>query len=187
MKKFVLVSIMFSLILLLVGCGTTKPQDPGTVIQNELEDAPKWVLQGHGSDQDLIYGVGSATGTRNVALARSSALGRARTEISRQLDLKVKAMLKDYQATTTGGEYFGTVANDEQHIVDVAKQVVDLNLSGTYQEDTWISQTGTMYVLVSLDVEHFKNAVNDMQSLSEDIRAAVVERAEAAFQELDDQ
>ena len=187
MRRLVSFIPLVALLMMLTSCATTKPEDPGTVIQNELEDAPGWVLQGHGDEKELIYGVGSATGTRNVALARSTALGRARTEIGRQLDLMVKAMLKDYQATTTGGEYFGTVANDEQHIVDVSKQVVDINLSGTTQQDTWISHTGTMYVLVSLDVEHFKDAVNNMQTLSEEIRTAVVERAENAFQELDDE
>jgi len=39
----------------------------------------------------------------NVALARSAAEGRARTELARSLQTRVKAMLKDYQAATQGG------------------------------------------------------------------------------------
>ena len=38
---------------------------------------------------------------------------------------------------------------------------------------------------MALDVERFKDAVKSMQNLSEEIRAAVTERAEKSFAELD--
>ena len=168
-----------------VGCGSTGPKDPGSVIEKELDGAPDWVMEGKGADGARIYGVGAVAGTRNVALARSTAQGRGRTEIARSLELRVKSMLKDYQSTTTGGEFFARSANDEQHIEDVAKQVTDLTLSGTRQEDHWISDSGTLYVLMSLDVENFKEAVDSMSQLSEEVREAVRERADDAFRELD--
>lgn len=179
-------TVLFTFALVaLVGCGSTGPKEPGSVIEKELDGAPDWVLKGKGADGKQIYGVGAVGGTRNVALARSTAQGRGRTEIARSLEVTVQSMLKDYQSTTSGGEYFGRAANDEQHIEDTAKQITDITLSGTRQDDHWISDTGTLYVLMALDVEDFKGAVDSMGQLNEDVREAVKERADAAFEELD--
>jgi len=155
------------------------------VVSEELDGAPEWVLKGRDDKDKTISASGSMAGTNNVALARSGALGRARTELSRQLSLSVKAMLKDYQATVTGGGAFGEAADDEQYIEDVSKQLTELNLTGTRQEDTWISKTGTYYVLVSLDLDSFKDTVQRMSDLSEEVRRAVSGRAEKAFADLD--
>lgn len=173
------------------GCGGTKAKTPATVIANEFDGAPCWVTKGgscYGKDGDkakYVWGVGSVGGTRNTGLARESALGRARTDIARSLQTRVWAMLKDYQSTTTGGEEFGKSAADEQHIVDVSKQITDLTLSGTEMVDSWISNSGTFWALARLDVEGFKDAVGRMNQLSESVRQAVVQRADKAFEELD--
>jgi hypothetical protein len=170
-------------------CASSQP--PPKVEKSEFDGAPKWVTQGCSAywgekkGEKKICGVGSATGTRNISLARTAAQGRARTEIARSLQVQVQSMLKDYQATTTGGQEFGKSASDEQHIVDVSKQITDTTLAGTEQVDTWISPNGTMWVLVALDVEGFKGAIQKMGQLSESVRKAVVERADKAFDELD--
>ena len=77
-----------------------------------------------------------------------------------------------------------TAANDEQHIVDVSKQITDTTLSGTEPKDSWISDSGTLYILMCADIEKFKDAVSKMGQLSESVRKAVVERADKAFDEL---
>jgi hypothetical protein len=173
------------------GCAATKPKPPATVVHEELAGAPCWVTKGGGcyfKEPDrakYVCGVGSVGGTRNVGLAREAAMGRARTEIARSLAVRVASMLKDYQATTTGGAEFGTSAADEQHIVDVSKQITDMTISGTEIVDSWTSGTGTYYALCRLDVDGFKDAVRRMKNLSESVRQAVVDRADKAFEELD--
>ena len=172
------------------GCSSVTP--PSEAMPGEFAGAPDWVVQGcRGSGEakngDALCGVGSIGGTRNIALARTAAVGRGRTEIARTLQVKVKAMLKDYQATTTGGAGFGNEMNDEQHLEDVSKQITQLSLSGTEMRDTWISQTGTVYALVVLDVEKFENQISSMNQLSEQVRLAVQTRARRAFQELDEE
>ena len=192
-RIFVLLAVVALAIgtVMFAGCGGTQPKTPANVVTNELDGAPCWVTKGGactGKDGDkakFVYGVGSVNGTRNVGLAREAALGRARTDIARSLQTRVEAMLKDYQATTTGGEQFGTAANDDQHIVDVSKQITDLSLSGTAMVDSWISKSGSFWVLARLDVDGFKDAVGRMNQLSEAVRQAVVERADKAFSELD--
>jgi hypothetical protein len=170
---------------------SSAPQESEMPTEGPLANAPPWVVKGGhaywGDESDgHISGVGSAEGTRNKALARTMAIGRARTEISRSLATKVTAMLKDYQSTTTGGAEFGESANDEQHIEDVSKQITETTLSGTTPMDTWWSPDGTIYVLVAMDYENFSEAVAKMNQLSEGVRKAVQERAEEAFTELDE-
>ena len=179
-------------VLLAAGCSAHQPpRQLSSAASAERDGAPCWVakggtcLQKDSSKRRHVYGVGSVTGTRNVGLAREAALARARTEIARTLQTQVKAMLKDYQATTTGGPGFAIEASDEQHIADVSRQITDLTLSGTELADSWISDTGATYVLCRLDVEGFKGTVQRMGELSEAVRKAVVDRADKAFEELD--
>ena len=184
MKKSLISTVFaFALTLILASCGSAPTTQTGKAVANEFDGAPKWVLGGASTGKQ-ICGVGSANGSRNVSIMRTTAMGRGRTEIGRMLGTKVQAMLKDYQSTTTGGEEFGNAANDEQHVVDVAKQITDMTLAGTEQKDSWVSNSGTLYALMCLDVEKFLNAVSGMSQLSESVRKAVVERAEKAFDEL---
>lgn len=184
MKNFFIVSLTLVMTLFMLSCSSKENTKTGSAMKNELKGAPDWVLGG-ASSKDKICGVGSAAGTRNPSLARTAAIGRGRTAISRTLETQVNSMLKDYQATTTGGENFGNAANDEQHIVDVSKQITQNTISGAEQNKTWIADTGTLYVLVCVDVEKFKDSVNKMSQLNEAVREAVVERADKAFEELD--
>ena len=191
MKTFLAVSAAASLLVVSAGCAST-PEPPGNHVRDELAGAPDWVRKGCGNfwddeDDRKICGVGSVGGTRNAGLARSGALARARTEIARTLQVQVESMLKDYQATTTGGQDFGAAAADDQHLVDVGRQVTDMTISGTEMVDSWISDSGTFYALVALDAERFKDAVSKMQNLSEGVRRAVIERADEAFRDLDRQ
>ena len=51
----------------------------------------------------------------------------------------------------------------------------------------WISPSGDFHILMVYDAEKFSDAVNGMRNLSEDIRQAVIERADASFRELDEE
>lgn len=186
MKKFFAIFIMvFVAAAIFTACGSSEEkQNTGSAVKNELEGAPDWVM-GNENTSKQICGVGSAAGTRNASLARTAAMGRGRTEIARTLQVQVKSMLKDYQSTTTGGEAFGQAANDEQHIEDVSKQITDTTLTGSELRKTWISNPGTLYVLMCIDLQKFKDALNNMSQLNEQVRAAVVERADKAFEALD--
>lgn len=156
-------------------------------VQNDLAGAPAWIQRGCAAywadaPERGVCGVGSASGTRNIALATSTAEGRGRTAIARSLGTTVRAMLKDYQATTTGGEEFGTAAADEQHIVDVSKQLTNASLRGAERRDLWISPSGVWYALVVLDLAHFQQKVWSMQELSESVRSAVAQGAAKEFE-----
>jgi hypothetical protein len=179
-------TLSLALLGVVIGCGSSPPK-PQNALQAEMVGAPKWAqgaCQLGLQNKKAICGTGSVSGMTNVALARSAAEGRARTELARSLQTRVKAMLKDYQAATQGGP--GNLTASEQHIEDVSKQITDQTLTGTRLEDTWISNAGTFWALVVLDTDAFKDSMNNMKQLDERMRAAIVKRADKAFSELDD-
>jgi hypothetical protein len=151
--------------------------------------APKWVQMGcgafFGEKKKVLCGVGAIGGMTNPGLARSAAEGRARSEIARSLQVRVKAMLNDYQAATQGGA--GNKLDNEQHVEDVSRQITNMTLSGTRLQDSWISNPGTFYALVVLDVDAFRDQLKNMNQLDEQVRDAIVQRAERKFEELDAQ
>ena len=168
--------------------GATSPDPVQGAFAGALAGAPTWVLNCTEVVEDgILCGVGSAAGTRNISLARSTAQGRGRTEIARQLNTVVQAMLTDYQATVTGGEYFGTAADDEQMVVDVSRQITDVAVSGVRQTDTWISRDGnTLYVLMELAAEAFGEALAGMAGLDAGVREYVERNRARSFEELDE-
>ena len=167
--------------------GATSPEPVQGAFAGALAGAPNWVLNCTERVADnVLCGVGSATGTRNISLARSSAQGRGRTDIARQLETNVTSMLEDYQATTTGGEYFGVAADDDQAIVDVSRQITDRAISGVRQTDTWVSSDGnTLYVLMELDADAFAEAVQGLDALDAAVRERVVRDSARAMDRMD--
>jgi uncharacterized lipoprotein NlpE involved in copper resistance len=150
-------------------------------------NAPVWIRKGcgafFGEKKKMVCGVGVIGGMTNPGLARSAAEARGRTEIATSLKVRCKSMLKDYQAAVQGGP--GNKLNNEQYVSDTSKQITDMTLSGTRLEDSYVSDKGTFYALVVLDVNAFRDQVKGMNQLDEQIRQAIVERAEQSFSELD--
>ena len=180
-------------VLTAVACSTPEPPKPpgsvAEVIPYELSGAPEWVkksCENYWDDDDDAHlcAVGAVAGTRATSLARTAAIARARTALARSIETTVQGLLKDYQATSTGGEDFGSLASDEQYITDTSKQITDISLAGTKFQNSWVAPSGTMWVLVSLDLSTFEEALKRDMSLPESERTAIAERAKEAFAEL---
>jgi hypothetical protein len=179
-----------ALLVPIAACTHAPPPPPANALALELRDAPEWVRGDcrayYKNSKDIACAVGSIGGTTNLSIARTGAEARARTALARGLQTQVKAMVKDYQATVTGGDQFNRAAADEQYVADVSKQITQQTLSGTRIDASWISSQGTYFALISLDVEAFRQALEKMTTLDESIRRAVVARADRAFRELDE-
>jgi LPP20 lipoprotein len=179
-------TLSLALLGIVVGCGSA-PAKPKNALQAELVGSPAWVrgpCQAGLPDKKAVCGKGSVSGMTNISLANSASEARARTELARSLQTRVKAMMKDYQAATQGGPENKTAS--EQHIEDVSKQITDTTLSGTRLQETWISDSGTVWALVVLDTDSFKDSLTQMKGLDDRERAAIIHRADKAFSELDD-
>ena len=196
LKKLGVVGLIFvfalGLSFSIAGCAG-KPVEPKKVVDSAYKGAPDWVKQGcyaywgEKKGAKKVCGIGSIGGSRNVSLMRTTALSRARTDIARQLGTKVKSMVKDYQATVTGGEDFGIAVSDEQYVVEATKQITNQTLVGVEQVDSWIGDDGTLWVLAAMNLEKFDGLVNQLKGLSASLRKHIEERAEKAFDELDEE
>lgn len=167
----------------LAACGQPSPK---TVLQAEIQDLPPWALgkcQETLKNKSALCASGSVQGMSSVSLARSAAEGRARTELARVLQVRVKSMLKDYQSAAQGGPDNET--STEQYIEDTSKQITDLTLSGSQVAETFVTETGTFWALVVLDVSAFKDSLQQAQSLEDAVRAGILQRADQSFQALD--
>ena len=178
---------------LLLACGGPVPEKEPVkgCLSKELQGAPQWVLvgcanMGAGRETSPICGVGSFSAPRDISTARSAAVGRARTDLARNLQVRLWALFRSVENSTSGAVDFGTSANDEQHVVDVAKEVSKITLSCTRVAATWMSKTGTLWMLVKLDPAAFSKAFSGMKGVDENVRRAVAEGAAKAFKELDE-
>ena len=170
------------------GCGGKDVTSPDEQLPNEFAGAPNWVLQGcsaYWGDDDgaRICGVGSAKIGRSMSIARTKATSRARAEISRTLETKVKNMVKDFQEQVTDGESEMTAEQFNSTTVSLSKAT----LNGTSVQESWVSNTGQLYMLVALDVEAFENSVRDMDEMSDKLRSFIESRAKKSFAELDEE
>ena len=169
------------------GCGS-KTVTPDEQLPNEFAGAPSWVIQGcsayWGDDGGArICGVGDAKIGSSMSIARTKATSRGRAEISRTLESKVKNMIKDFQEQVTDGETEMTAEQFSSTTVTLSKAT----LNGTSAKDSWISNSGELYVLVALDVEAFENSVRAMDEMSDKLRTFIESRARKSFQELDEE
>ncbi|MBI4715669.1 MAG: LPP20 family lipoprotein [Nitrospirae bacterium] len=130
----------------------------------------------------FFYGVGSASGIRNVSLANATAENRARNDIAKVLDVYVSSLMRDYAASTTAGDFRATV--EEQHIEQAVKTITAVTLSGVMIIDRWESPDGDIFSLARLDVEGFKERLNEMKDLNTGVRDYVRENAERLHEKL---
>ena len=174
-------------VVVMAGCGKNVTT-PDEQLPNEFAGAPGWVLEGCGAywdddDGARLCGVGDAKIGRSMSIARTKATSRGRAEIGRTLETKVKSMIKDFQEQVTDGESEMTAEQFSTTTVLLSKTT----LNGTSIQETWISQTNQLYILVALDIEAFENSVREMDEMSSQLRAFIEARARKSFTELDEE
>ncbi len=185
--RFFLCTAALAAVVATAGCGK-HVMTPDEQIPNEFAGAPNWVLEGcsayWGDDGGArLCGVGDAKIGRSMSIARTKATSRARAEISRTLETKVKNMIKDYQEQVADGESEMTAEQFSSTTVSLSKST----LNGTSVQNTWVSPTLQLYMLVALDVESFENSVREMDEMSDKLRQFIEARAKKSFTELDEQ
>jgi ribosomal protein S20 len=170
-----------------VGCGS-KEVTPDEQVPSEFAGAPEWVLQGCGAywgddGGARLCGVGEARLGSSMSIARTKATSRARAEISRTLETKVKNMIKDFQEEVTDGESEMTAEQFSSTTVALSKAT----LNGTQVQQTWVSPSDRLYILVALDVEAFDASVREMDEMSDRLRTFIESRSRKSFEELEEQ
>lgn len=142
-------SVVFS------GCSTKQATSEEIYISQELEDAPQWVMKP--KVEGYISEMGSAT--RNAGddfnFQREEAISEARSNMVKQIEIKVNTMFQSFKETTGSGED-STFDNSSK---TVSKQIATGVLKGTIVKETWMSKSGTLYVLMVIDTSSIENAM----------------------------
>lgn len=188
MIRILLGGVAMAVVLMMTGCAkdVTTPDEQ---LPNQFAGAPSWVLEGCGEywdDDDegiRLCGVGDAKIGRSMSIARTKSTSRARAEISRTLETKVKSMLKDFQEQVTDGETEMTAEQFSSTTVALSKQT----LNGTTIQSTWVSPTSQLYILVALDIDSFQNSLREMDEMSSQLREFIDARAAKSFTKLDEE
>jgi len=156
MKRTLIVLSMVCLALTLVtaGCGKKVKKIDNERFEKEYEYAPDWVLAE--TSGDTLSAVGSARiGKGGIQFARTEALANARSELARQVSVKVRGLVNTFAQQTGIGDDQTMDAFSKQ----VSKLVTDETLSGSRERDTWISPSEDIYVLAVLEAMAVKESV----------------------------
>jgi hypothetical protein len=171
----------------LAACGGDKTEGDAPANLKGI-DYPEWVLKGSGAfggeTGRVFYGVGSVTGIKNHALARTTADNRARAEIAKIFEVYSASLMKDYMASTTAGDM--EASSEEQHVEQAIKTFSAQTLSGVQVVDHWFHPVdGTVYALAQLDLENFTNNLDKMKELNAQVRDYVRKNAERVHMDLE--
>ena len=169
-------------------CILVEGQRVRCVVGVNPDGTPKWVNKGSGAFDGehgkCFYGVGLLTGVQNEGLARGAVDNRARAEIAKMFDVYIAAMMKDYQRSTTAGDFQASA--EEQDIVSAQKTITEVTLRGVEIRDHWIDpQSGTRYALAILDFNAINKSLDDAKQLNAKVRDHVRANARRAFEDLD--
>ena len=171
-----------------IACGGQQQPPPSVPANLQGVQFPDWVIKGSGAfpgddGKQVFYGVGSVSGIRNHALARTTADNRARAEIQKTFETYSASLMKDYMSSTTAGDMS---ASDEQQFVENATKTFSAGtLSGVMIVEHWFHPDGTVYALAKLDLERFKEAAQNMKELNAQVRDYVQKNAEKGFDRLE--
>jgi hypothetical protein len=150
----ILTLIALSLVLVMAGCGKKVKKIDNDRLEEEYEHAPDWVLAEY--DGETLSAVGSARiGKGGIQFARTEALANARSELARQVSVKVRGLVNTFAQQTGIGDDQTMDAFSKQ----VSKLVTDETLAGSREKDTWISPSEDIYVLAVLEKMEVKESV----------------------------
>ncbi len=184
--KALKLSLMSFVVLGLIACGGGNTNNSAPANMQGI-DYPEWVLKGSGAFGGevgrVFYGVGSVSGIKNHALARTTADNRGRAEIAKIFEVYSASLMKDYMASTTAGDM--TASSEEQHVEQAIKTFSATTLSGVQIVDHWFHPDGTVYALAQLDLENFTNNLDKMKELNGQVRDYVRKNAERVHMDLE--
>ncbi len=150
----ILTLVCLTLMLALTGCGKQVKKIDNDRLEEEYQHAPDWVLAEYRGD--IISAVGSACiGKGGIQFARTEALANARSELARQVSVKVRGLVNTFAQQTGIGDDQTLDAFSKQ----VSKLVTDESLSGSREKEMWLSPSEDVYVLAVLEKTEVKESV----------------------------
>jgi hypothetical protein len=142
----------------------------------EMSNLPEWVM-----NQPPLCGVGIQKFRGTLGSAKSFAESSAREDLARQLETRVKSMIKQYNQE--GGTEDGDISEELSTRASVTLSKQTLNGAVPKKADMRDNQ---YYSLVCLEPDALTDAINNMKILNNAQRKALARRAAAAHKELNE-
>ncbi len=174
--------LTFICVIGLNACGTTGTQKQTTAMITPDLNAPEWINKGC-KDVKELCGIGIASTLGDYALGRREAEGFARVDLKSTIETYVGYLMKTYKERITSGNpnEISLMGKTEEAM----KTVVGGTITGSRIVDRWEHPTKNMiFVLAKIDLEAFKNNVDQMRGLSEKFKEYVRKNAERMHEEL---
>lgn len=163
--------------LFLIGCGGSQP-----LPQTDTGDVPEWYANVP-ADPNYLYAVNTST-SKDMQLAVDKAIQAARTEVGRQVEVKINALQKRFQEETGIG--------DDAQLLDqftqASKTVVSTSLSGSKEKQKKIVKDGNnwrAYVLIEYPLGAAQEALREQIKKNEQLYTRF--RASQTYKELDEE
>ena len=189
MSKRILLATLSMSLLILSGCGSSKPSKSTETLSDQkysTKKLPKFYLNPPTS-ADFYYGVGEAKKS-SPSMAKDVAETRARREVAASIETKVSSVVYDFmQESGIGGDARALEFNEV-----VSKQVVDQVMQGCKVIDRELMKDGNRavhYVLMEFPlasaISAAKSAIKDQEAMFNEFKARQgLDRLEAELESL---
>ena len=188
-KKACLGSVSVCLVAAVSGCGPGAALDAteSSGMHEAFASGPEWVNRGGAAFPEdkgkAIYGVGSFSGSKNPALARSAVDARARAEVAKTLKTFVASVTKDYMKHAIAGDM--DEAEEGQVVENVQKVITKATLIGCEVVDRHYDEKFNMWhALAKLEMNNIALQLRKEIRNVEKTRKLKIEAAKA-HEELD--
>ena len=156
-------------------------------VHEAFASGPAWVNKGGAAFPEdkgkAIYGVGSFSGSRNPALARSAVDARGRAAVASVLKTFVASVMKDYMKSVVAGDM--NEVEEGQVVERVAKNITKTTLVGCEIVDRHYDEKFNMWhALAKLEMNNIAMGLRKEIQNTEEVRKLKVEAAKA-HEELD--
>jgi hypothetical protein len=160
MKKAYLILLVLPLVFMVAACGSSPASTSTTTGPTST---PEWLNDF--PPEDVLWGIGTAKQS-SASMSMTTAEGRARVAVARQLNTKVQAMFTDYNLDAGN---VGRQANASLQ-EDVSRQITNIDVSGARPIKRWQAPDGTWWYLVEMKKSDARDQV-----------ASILGNQEAAF------
>ena len=156
--------VLFSIFVIFgfSACSSSQPSMSKVYMDPELDGAPKWIMMPVVEGSISSMGSAKRNAGNDFSFQRQEAMADARDNMARQISIKVNNMFKSFKSAT--GQ--NTDATFDKSSESVSKQLASQTLSGTKVHDTWISRSGTLYVLMVIDTKSVEGLIDKQMKTS---------------------
>jgi hypothetical protein len=142
MKKILLFLVAAVVVIGIVACAGDTSETGAEMSKEDIDEIPEWVMNMEVAG-DAMYGIGYAK-MSNLNTSRTTALARARTDVSFQIKSTIQAMMTDYQQEAGVDDDSQTI----NFVESISKQLTNNVLSGLTPDKMAVMKDGGVWVRV---------------------------------------